>query len=97
MIKQQLQELALDENLITVDTAERYQGGSRDIIILSTVISDPSQMLQISSVNADGVDRKLNVALTRARDQIILVGNENVLRTSELYNHLIESYYKVSI
>ncbi len=97
LIKQQLQELALDENLITVDTAERYQGGSRDIIILSTVISDPSQMLQISSVNADGVDRKLNVALTRARDQIILVGNENVLRTSELYNHLIESYYKVSI
>lgn len=97
LIKQQLQELAMDENLITVDTAERYQGGSRDIIILSTVISEPSQMIQISSVNDDGVDRKLNVALTRARDQIILIGNEDVLKTSSLYNHLIKSYHKGTI
>ncbi|MBK7358827.1 MAG: AAA family ATPase [Saprospiraceae bacterium] len=97
LIKQQLQLLALDENLITVDTAERYQGGSRDIIILSTVISDPSQMIQISSVNADGVDRKLNVALTRARDQIILIGNEDILNTSSIYKNLIESYYKVKV
>lgn len=77
---------------ITVDTAERYQGGSRDIIILSTVISDPKQLAQISSVNDQGADRKLNVAITRAKEQIIVIGNPLALSASTLYQQLMEQY-----
>ncbi len=94
LIKRNLQVLKLDTELISVDTAERYQGGSRDIILLSTVISDPNQLNQISSINSDGIDRKLNVALTRAREQIILVGNKTALSHSKLYQELIESYHE---
>lgn len=81
--------------MLTTDTAERYQGGARDIIVLSTVISDPSQLVQMTSVNEAGVDRKLNVAITRAREQVIVVGDPAVLCQANQYNLLIASYETV--
>ncbi|MBK9107250.1 MAG: AAA family ATPase [Saprospiraceae bacterium] len=93
LIKQQLHAHVLPvANQITVDTAERYQGGARDIIILSTVITDASQLTQISSITEQGADRKLNVALTRAKEQIILVGNPDALTESQHYRNLINDY-----
>ena len=82
------------ENLpITIDTVERYQGGARNIIIISTSISAISQLEQISSLNQDAMDRKLNVALTRAREQVIVVGNPDVLKMSPAYADLIRNYH----
>lgn len=93
LIKQQFLTHSLPAvNQITVDTAERYQGGARDIIILSTVITDAGQLSQISSVTEQGADRKLNVALTRAKEQIILVGNPDALTESQHYKNLINEY-----
>lgn len=74
---------------VTVDTVERYQGGARDIIILSAVAGDPVILDRIVSLGKERVDRKLNVALTRAREQFILVGDPEVLGTSEGYARLI--------
>ncbi len=92
----QLKNLMQNDNLweipMTIDTAERYQGSTRDIIILSTVVSLENQLAQISSLNEEGVDRKLNVALTRARQQIIVVGNKQVLKNSPVYSKLIDHY-----
>jgi DNA replication ATP-dependent helicase Dna2 len=78
---------------LTIDTAERYQGSTRDIIIISTVISHERQLAQISSLNQDGIDRKLNVALTRAKEQIIMVGNATALQSSPVYKELINHYW----
>ena len=77
---------------ITVDTVERYQGGARDIIIISFCINRLSQLDSLVSLSHDGVDRKLNVALTRAREQIILIGNKSLLSENKVYKELIESY-----
>lgn len=79
----------MDPDSVTVDTVERYQGGSRDIIIISAVVNSPFQLSSIISMSEDGVDRKLNVAITRAKEQVILIGNEDILSQSEHYKAFI--------
>lgn len=74
---------------ITVDTVERYQGGARDIIIMSACMNYSFQLKSLVSLSSDGVDRKLNVAITRAREYFILVGNESILRKNKVYRELI--------
>ena len=93
MISQELEKLHLaGTEEITIDTVERYQGSQRDIIIYSTTVSQHYQ-LDILSVTcqADGqlIDRKLNVALTRARKQLFIIGNAQLLCQNEIYRQLI--------
>jgi len=78
---------------ITIDTVERYQGSQRDIIIFSTTVCAPWQLPILSQpVLTDGqlLDRKLNVALTRARHQFILIGDLTLLRTCPPYRQLLD-------
>ncbi len=66
--------------LVSVDTVERYQGSQRDVIIVSFCCHHEHQLeLMVSPDETGQVDRKLNVALTRARQQLILLGNEVIL------------------
>ena len=75
----------------TIDTVERYQGGARDIIIISLCLNDIYQLESIISLSDDNVvDRKLNVALTRARKHLVLLGNEQLMRLDKRYNALID-------
>ena len=71
----------LDNKLqdITIDTVERFQGSERKIIIVSFAVKSTTQLGAIQSLNDEGVDRKLNVAITRAKDHLILIGSEDVL------------------
>ncbi len=84
----------LDEELrelVTVDTVERYQGSEREIIILSLAANHPALMKNLQSFNADhSVDKKLNVALSRAKEQLILLGNPDILREGLYYSKLLD-------
>lgn len=86
----------LDENVknhILVDTVERFQGSEKEYIIISFATNKDYLLKQISSLyDFDGliVDRKLNVAITRAKKQLILIGNRTVLTKSNIFNELIE-------
>lgn len=80
---------------LTVDTVERYQGGARDIIIISTVVDSPFQLDSIVSENQEGMDRKLNVAISRAREQVIIVGNPEIIRDARYYRHFIDESYNL--
>lgn len=82
---------------INVDTVERYQGGARDIIIISMCINLKSQIKQLVNLSSDGVDRKLNVAMTRARTQIVILGNEQLLSTNEVYRSLIDACHRLDV
>lgn len=78
---------------ISIDTVERYQGSQRDVIIYSFTIQYDYQLsfLTANTFEEDGhlIDRKLNVALTRARKQLILTGNPQTLSASPLFRSLM--------
>ena len=93
-IREYLISLGLDISLFTIDTVERYQGSARSIIIYSPCLNYPRQLSTLVSKNTDGVDRKLNVAITRAREHFIMVGNADLLKKSPDYANLIN--YAVS-
>ena len=75
----------------TIDTVERYQGGARDIILISVCLNNSFQLESLISLSDDEkVDRKLNVALTRARKHLVLVGNEAMMRMDKRYSALLD-------
>lgn len=78
---------------IVIDTVERYQGSQRDIIIYGTTITQLSELdilSNLSETSSGLVDRKLNVAVTRARKQLFVLGNEKLLCNNVLYAKLID-------
>lgn len=79
---------------ISIDTVERYQGSQRDIIIYSFTIQNFSQLnFLTANTFQEGnflIDRKLNVALTRARKQLLLTGNPHILGASITFYKLME-------
>ncbi|MFQ5446809.1 MAG: AAA domain-containing protein, partial [Saprospiraceae bacterium] len=89
LIGEILQKEKIDCEGITVDTVERYQGGAKDIILISLCTNAASQLDSLVSLSGDGVDRKLNVALTRARERVVILGNETLLSQNESYRKLI--------
>ncbi len=95
-IKNTFDELGIRHDKISVDTVERYQGGARDIIIISLCTNDTFQLDSIVSLNDEGIDRKLNVALTRARKQLIILGNQDILSKNDLYQKLIANAHMIS-
>ena len=81
---------------ITVDTVERFQGSERDLIIISLAIHSAPHMKGIESqteINGNIIDRKLNVALTRARKQCIILGAPTALKYDSPY-HVLWSMLK---
>ena len=84
-IRARLAQLAVELQLpalaqVSVDTVERYQGSQREVIIVSFCCHHEHQLeLMVSPDETGRVDRKLNVALTRGRQQLVLLGNETML------------------
>lgn len=72
---------------IEIASVDAFQGREKDIIIMSCVRSNEHQ--GIGFLNDP---RRLNVALTRAKYGIIIVGNPKVLSKQPLWNHLLNFY-----
>ena len=95
MIRKEISSLGIPELMnISIDTVERYQGSQRDIIIYSFTVRNTSQLNFLTSNTfreEDAIiDRKLNVAITRARKQMIMTGNPEVLSANITFYKLME-------
>lgn len=68
---------------ITVDTVDRFQGSSKDLIIISFVATGSLDGPLFEDY------RRLNVALTRAKRALVLVGDRTALTDRPLYDRLV--------
>lgn len=93
LIKKEIEALCIPAlNAIIIDTVERFQGSERDAIIYSFCVNYPYQLRQLSNLTEECgvlIDRKLNVALTRARKQIHIVGVPQLLKENIIYQRLL--------
>jgi len=76
---------AFRELNIEVNTVDGFQGQEKDVIIISLVRSN--EKAEIGFV-AD--ERRLNVAMTRARKKLIIIGDMTTLANHKLFNDLAE-------
>ena len=100
MIRQEMERQHIESlRDVSIDTVERYQGSQRDVIFFLFTVRYLFQLSFLAAntyeENSDKshpyyVDRKLNVALTRAREQCILIGNAPLLCHNALYYSLID-------
>lgn len=95
LIRKEIQALGISAlNEISVDTVERYQGSERDVIIYSFCVNYLYQLKflpNLTEENGVWIDRKLNVALTRARRQLYITGVPDILSYNLIYRRLIQA------
>jgi len=82
LIKKELSKNRHDRPLISVDTVDRFQGGEREVIILSLARADG-----VTSFLADR--KRLNVSLSRARSKLILLGHAPTLEEHPLFSAVL--------
>lgn len=79
---------------ITIDTVERFQGSQRDFILYGFTIQREYQLSFLTNNDYEDqgniIDRKLNVAMTRARRHLLLFGNTALLQLDPVFSNLID-------
>lgn len=93
---------------IMIDTVERYQGSQCENIIYGFTIQKYYQMGFLASnqyvdhVSGQVIDRKLNVAMTRAMKHLVMIGQAALLSENAVFSHLMDfcrrrhSFYEIA-
>lgn len=79
---------------VSVDTVERYQGSERDVILYSFCVNHRYQLRYLPNLTEENgvqIDRKLNVALTRARKRLMVTGVAGILKENLIYQRFIDA------
>ncbi|WEL21176.1 AAA domain-containing protein [Halorhabdus sp. BNX81] len=69
---------------VTVDTVDRFQGSSKEVVLVSFVATGSLE----GPIFEDY--RRINVALTRAKRALVLIGDAEALSTDDRYRRMVE-------
>ena len=75
--------------MISVNTVDGFQGQERDVIVISLVRSNDD-----GNIGFLRDLRRMNVAMTRARMKLIIIGSADTLTRHPFYRKLYESIEK---
>ena len=75
---------------IEIDTVDGFQGREKECILISTVRSNPE-----GEIGFLGDARRMNVAITRARRKLIVIGDSATLGVSPFFKSLLDYFEKV--
>lgn len=75
----------LEEELIYIQTIDSFQGQERDIIIVSLVRSNSANQIGFLTDY-----RRMNVALTRAKRKLIVIGDSSTLGSDRFYQEFLD-------
>jgi ATP-dependent RNA/DNA helicase IGHMBP2 len=73
------------EELLTVDSIDAFQGQERDVIVISLARSNPD-----GEIGFLADVRRMNVALTRAKRKLIVIGDSSTLSTHPFYQDFLD-------
>lgn len=109
LLKEMAREFNPNEMPIRVSTVDRFQGMERNIIIVSMVRShciqtEKGQKPNYTKYGEDGYPKqedlgfaqspnRLNVALSRAKRLLIIVGDSQLFRTKEIYDNVYNTVF----
>ena len=78
-------------SMLTVNTVDGFQGQERDVVFISLVRANEDG--QIGFLNDL---RRMNVAITRARMKLVILGNADTLKQHKFYHKLIDYIREIS-
>lgn len=85
LLRTQLEHLAVE-----IDTIDGFQGREKEVVIISLVRSNIKGDIGFLSD-----ERRMNVALTRARRKLIVIGDSATITSSSFYQGLIEYFESI--
>lgn len=75
------------ERELEIDTVDGFQGREKEVVVISLVRSN-----RIGEIGFLGDARRMNVALTRARRKLIVIGDSATLGRHAFYSELLEYF-----
>ena len=73
--------------LITIDTVDGFQGQERDLMLISLTRSNES-----GEIGFLADERRMNVAITRAKRKLILIGDSSTLAHNPFFDELLRYF-----
>ncbi|MHA1654384.1 MAG: AAA domain-containing protein [Candidatus Thorarchaeota archaeon] len=81
-LEEEIMRIVANPSLVPCSTVDSFQGHEADVVILDLVINDWSRVLE--------EERRLNVAITRARKKVIIIGSSDICKWSKTYGDLLD-------
>ncbi|MBK9191165.1 MAG: hypothetical protein IPM77_06415 [Crocinitomicaceae bacterium] len=75
----------IEDQQTTIETVDSFQGQERDIILISLVRSNSENEIGFLKDY-----RRMNVAMTRARFKLIIIGDSSTMGSDPFYSDLLE-------